>query len=130
MPKLDTAHDPVADRYAAELESALLARALSEAGGLPESRARSMLASWVHGTFNAAAYGIPLLGTGGPLEWEREGNGLRLVWTMPGGLSCPLARLYPQADGSWVALVVAGVKSDPGAAMAAAEWAISRLTGD
>lgn len=128
MPVLDH-DDPIAARYAAELESALLARALSEAGGLAAGGARTMLAQWLNGTFNAAALGVPLLGTGGPLEWEREHSGFRLVWQMPGGIACPLARLYPQGDGSWVALVVAGVKPDPSEAMAAAEWAVSRLTG-
>jgi hypothetical protein len=122
--------DPIAARYAAELEGALLARALANAGGLSDERAKAMLGQWLQGTFNAAAFGIPLLKEGGLLEWERDSSGLRLTWTMPGGLQCPLARLYPQEDGTWAALVVAGVRDDPAEAMVAAEWGISRLTGN
>jgi hypothetical protein len=122
-------HDPAASRYAADLENALLARALFEAGGLTDERGSAVLRQWAIGSFNAAAHGVPLLKDGGVLRWEREGSGLRLVWIMPGGIICPLARLYPQEDGTWAALVVAGVKDDPADAMIAAEWAVSRLTG-
>lgn len=119
-----------AGRYAADLESALLARALAETGSLSDERTRAMVHLWVMGTFNACAHAIvdgaclP-----GRLAWEPEGSGHRLVWYMPAGLACPLARLYPQADGSWAAMIVAGVKDDLIEAMAAAEWGIARLTG-
>lgn len=125
----DTAGDDLAARFGAQLESALLARALAEAGGLPDERARALLSQWVLGTFNASA--LPLdsgCALAGALAWEPDGQGHRLVWYMPGGLACPLARLYQQADGSWAALIVAGVKDDLIEAMAAAEWGVARLT--
>lgn len=120
--------DPNAARYATELESALLARALADTGGLPDERARALLRDWIAGVFNAHAAAIPGdLGTG-TLDWRPDRDGFLLVWTMAGGLVAPLARLYPQPDGTWAAMVVAGVRDTPEAAMLAAEWAVARLT--
>lgn len=121
--------DDIARRFAADLESALLARALAEAGSLPDERTKALLASWLCGTFNATAYGALTIADGrGALAWEPEGDGYRLVWLNPAGLACPLARLYRQADGTWVSLIVAGVKDSPDEAMMAAEWGVSRLS--
>lgn len=121
--------DELADRYTAELESALLARALADTGNLPDERAKALLASWLAGTFNAAmaALGESIATGRGDLAWQPDGTGYRLVWLAPTGLACPLARIYDQEDGTWAALVVAGVRGDPAAAMIAAEWGISRL---
>jgi hypothetical protein len=66
----------------------------------------------------------------GPLSWEPEAEGYRLVWYMPAGIACPLAHIYPQPDGSWAVLIVAGVRNEITEAMAAAEWGISRLISD
>lgn len=120
--------DDRAERFAAELESALLARALAETGGLPDERAKALLALWLAGTFNATAAAIASIGEGrGVMAWEPDGSGYRLTWYAPTGLACPLARLYPQEDGTWAALIVAGVRSDAAEAMIAAEWGVSRL---
>ena len=123
--------DELASRYTAELESALLARALADTGNLPDERAKALLASWLAGTFNAAMAALSeSIATGrGDLLWQPDGEGYRLVWLAPTGLACPLARIYGQEDGTWAALVVAGVRDDPAAAMIAAEWGISRLAG-
>ena len=122
--------DELAAHYAAGLENALLAQALAETGCLPNEQTRDLLHQWIMGTFNACAHGIegaPALK--GELRWEHDQTGHRLTWLMPSGIACPLARIYPQANDTYVALVVAGVKDDLIEAMAAAEWGISRLTG-
>ena len=117
-----------AGRYAADLESALLARALAETGSLTGERTKALLRQWLHGTFNASAHAIETgCGLKGDLAWEPDGEGFRLVWYAPSGLACPLARLYRQADDSWAALIVAGVRDDLLEAIAAAEWGIARL---
>lgn len=130
-PALDDSRDDFADRYAGELERALLARALAGTGSLPGERARALLADWLSGTYNAAAAGVPGLHDGhGMLAWEPVGDTFNLLWFTPGGIVCPLARLYPQENDTWAAMVVAGVKDTPEEAMAAAEWAIARLTSN
>ncbi|MBU2527602.1 MAG: hypothetical protein KKC03_13475 [Bacteroidetes bacterium] len=117
-----------AERYIANLESALLAQALHSVGHLPDERAKALLADFLIGSFNASSLGLATLGSGrGELEWQRDGTGFRLVWSSPTGLSCPLARLYEQADASWAALIVAGVRPSAEEAMLAAEWGVSRL---
>lgn len=116
-------------RFTAELESALLARTLADAGGQTDERLRALLSSWLCGTFNASAAGLLSIGDGrGHMAWEADGNGYRLTWYAPSGLACPLARMYPQENGTWAALIVAGVRDDPAAAMMAAEWGVARLT--
>jgi len=124
----DTVHDDHAARFTAELESALLAQALFGTGGLPDERARALLSHWLRGTFNAAMLDLRTIGEGrGDIAWEPDGAGYRLTWYGPSGLACPLARIYRQENDSWAALIVAGVRDDAGAAMAAAEWGVSRL---
>lgn len=121
--------DGQAERFTAELESALLAQALFGTGGLPDERAQVLLSLWLRGTFNATVLDLRSIGDGrGTLAWEPDGTGYRLTWYAPTGMACPLARIYPQDNGSWAALVVAGVRDDAGAAMAAAEWGVSLLT--
>lgn len=117
-----------ARRYTAELEAALLARSLADAGGLPDERAKALLSSWLRGVFNASSAGLLSIGDGrGHIAWEPEGTGYRLKWIAPCGIACPLARIYEQEDGSWAVLIVAAVRDDPASAMMAAEWGISRL---
>jgi hypothetical protein len=126
----DIEHDDRVDRFTAQLETALMARALAEAGALPDERVKALMHDWLIGTFNATAAGINSLAEGrGRLAWEPEpGEGYRLTWYAPTGLVCPLARVYAQPDGSFAALIVAGVQPGIGEAMAAAEWGIARLT--
>ncbi|MGP2490309.1 hypothetical protein ACTDI4_01590 [Mesorhizobium sp. PUT5] len=121
--------DELADRYTEQLESALMARALADAGALPDERTRAMLSCWIVGVFNSAAAELRTLAEGrGELSWQLEGDGFRLVWQSPTGLACHLARVYPQANDTWAALIVAGVRDDVDEAMAAAEWGVSRLS--
>ncbi|MBU6408720.1 MAG: hypothetical protein KGS44_16605 [Alphaproteobacteria bacterium] len=62
------------------------------------------------------------------LEWRQAGpSQWELVYTALTGIQCSLRRIYQQPDGSWGALVIAGVKDDHHAALAAAEWAIAKL---
>jgi hypothetical protein len=123
----ETADDP-ATRFASQLESALLAQALAETGGLPDERAKALLSLWLAGLFNAHAVALPdAPDQRGALEWQPEADGFRLVWFMPSGIACPLARLYQQENGTWAVLIVAGVRDDLIEAMAAAEWGVSRL---
>lgn len=122
-----TETDDLTSRFAAELESALLAQALAETAGLPDERAKALLGLWVAGTFNATANGLEGIGRG-VLDWQPDGTGYRLIWCAPSGIACPLARIYPQENDTWAALIVAGVRDGLIEAMAAAEWGISRLT--
>ena len=127
----DQTGDNLAARFGPMLESALLARALADTGGSSDERAKALLGQWMLGTFNAASVALGGLGSLiGYLDWEPDGAGQRLVWYSPAGVACPLARLYEQPDGMWAALIVAGVKDDLLAAMAAAEWGVSRLVGE
>jgi len=130
MRTFDEASDAsLATRFASQLESALLARALAEIGGLPDERAKALYRHWLIGTFNGAVGAIEAINRG-VLEWEPDGVGFRLVWYMPAGIACPLARLYQQENGTWAALIVAGVRDDMLEAMAVAEWGVARLTSD
>jgi len=122
-----TETDDLVSRFTAQLESALLAQALAETGGLPDERAKALLGLWVAGTFNASAAALEGVERG-MLDWQPDGTGHRLVWYMPSGIACPLARVYRQENGTWAALIVAGVRDDLIEAMAAAEWGVSRLT--
>lgn len=119
--------DDLVSRFTAQLESALLAQALAETGGLPDERTKELLSLWIAGSFNASALGLESIGRGA-LDWQPDGAGFRLIWYMPSGIACPLARLYQQENGTWAALIVAGVRNDLIEAMAAAEWGVSRLT--
>lgn len=125
----DTDGADLAERFAGQLETALMAQALAETGSLPDERTKALLGDWMLGTFNAAAVALASPTEGrGALLWEPDGAGHRLTWYMPTGIACPLARLYPQPNGTWAAMVVAGVKDELIEAMAAAEWAVARLT--
>ena len=125
--RIFTEADDLVSRFTAQLESALLAQALAETGSLPDERTKALLALWIAGTFNGAAAALEGIARG-VLDWEPDGSGHRLVWYMPSGLACPLARLYQQENGTWAAFIVAGVRDDLIEAMAAAEWGVSRLT--
>jgi hypothetical protein len=122
------ADDGHAERFTAELESALLAQALAETGGLPDERAKALLSVWLRGMFNATAASLRSIGDGrGVLAWESDGEGYRLTWYAPTGFACPLARIYRQGDDTWAAQIVAGVREDAAEAMIAAEWGVVRL---
>lgn len=120
----------LAARFAGQLETALMALALAELGSLPDERVKALLRDWLLGTFNARAADINGSGSSpGRLAWEPDqASGYRLTWYMPVGIACPLARLYQQENGTWAALIVAGVRDGLIEAMAAAEWGVSRLT--
>ncbi len=121
--------DPYTERYFSDLESALFSRAIANSGAdLPPERHKALLRQWLLGTFNASSHdtGGAISGTG-EMQWIANGDEIRLLYNGPGGVTCHLARIYPQPDQTWAAIVVAGVRDDPYSAMAAAEWAVSRL---
>lgn len=122
----DTIDDTLVARFAAQLESALLAQALAANGGLPDGRAKALMRDWLIGVFNGSVAALPTIERGA-LAWEPDREGHRLTWYMPSGIACPLARLHQQEDGTWAALIVAGVRCELIEAMAAAEWRVSRL---
>ena len=125
---IDDSSDLYRGRYAAELENALLALALVEAGGLPADSTKDLLRRVYRAKFNALAIGFESTLNPANLAWTPEGDGYRLMWLAPGDIVCPLAKIYPQEDGSLAVLVVAGVKDDIHDAMVQAEWAVARLT--
>lgn len=126
-----TPNDPIAARYWADLESALMARAIAANSNLPPERQKALRRLWALGSYNAAAYGLEQGFAGhGDLVWTPEGDGYRLTYHAPYGLVCPLARIYRQDDETWAALIVAGVRDNPAAAMEAAAWGVSRLTAE
>ncbi|MDP4026625.1 hypothetical protein Q8W71_28865 [Methylobacterium sp. NEAU 140] len=108
----------------------MLCAALSGAGEDGTETRKAIYSRWLHGSFNGASFALPGIGHGcGVLDWKPDRDGFSLTWHSPAGVACRLARLYPQADGTWAAMVVAGVKDELPEAMAAAEWAVSRLSG-
>jgi hypothetical protein len=63
------------------------------------------------------------------LEWIPAGpEHDKLAWHAPCGVTMLLAHVYGQENGTFAAVVVAGVKDDIHQAMGAAEWAIARLS--
>jgi hypothetical protein len=117
-------------RYRAQWESALLSLTMFENAGSSDNNRRDLCRDWFAGLFNGHAAHV----LEGPedglrsLEWHSVGpDQFDLIYTAPYGMQCSLGRVYRQPNGTWGALVVAGVKDDPHAAMAAAEWAVSRL---
>lgn len=117
-------------RYREQWESALLSLAMYEYTHTADADRRDLCRSWFPGLFNGHAAHV----LEGPadgfrsLEWRQAGpSQFDLIYTAPYGLQCSLARVYRQPDGSWAAMVIAGVRDDPHEAMAAAEWGVSRL---
>ena len=123
------ATDPHAEAYWQNLDSALMARTIEATSDLPPERRKALLSVWLQGVFDAVAAGIPQdFDSNGLLVWTEEGPLRHLTYHAPTGFACHLGRVYPQPNGTWVALVIAGVADDEHTAMAKAEWAISRLT--
>src|SRR5690606_19751722 len=115
-------------RYRAQWESALLSLTLSDyRADARDTDRRDLHRAWFVGLFNGHASHVLEDAADGfrSLEWQQAGpTQIDLIYTAPYGLRCSLGRVYAQPDGSWAALVIAGVRDDPDAAMAAAEWAI------
>ena len=125
-----TDRTPDFSRYRNQWESAALAAALSSVS-LDEFERRELVRTWMNGSFNGAAFGVyDLAGLGqSTLEWAQVGpSQYDFMYASIYGVRMPLGRVYGQPDGSWAALVIAGVKDDMEGAMAAAEWAIAKLT--
>jgi len=121
--------DPYAKTYWQNLETALMARTIEATADLPPERRKALLSVWLQGVFDAAAVGLPQqFNQDGLLVWTEHGSLRHLTYHAPTGFSCHLGRVYPQPNGTWAALVIAGVADDEHTAMAKAEWAISRLT--
>ena len=123
--------DPDTEHWLERLESAMLAATLAATSDLPPERRKAMMRTWLETSFNAASHGIDLTaGYGaGIMTWlPYTETQIDLIYSAATGLNCSLARAYQQANGSWAAMVIAGVRDTSEEAQAAAEWAISRLT--
>lgn len=124
-----TTAEPDFERYRERWENALLAKLISEQSDLDEGERQELFKNWFLGLFNAAAARDFDRGADGQLEWVQAGpTQYDFLYTSPYGLTCSLARIYEQPNGTWGALVIAGVTDDQWSAMAAAEWAIARLS--
>ena len=125
----DIGHDDQAERYFDDIESALMAATIAGGTDATPERKRALLSLVLESSFGAAVAGYsPRLHGAGALSWHEEGTLRHLSYQSPTGLLCHLGRVYLQPNGTWAALVVAGVGMDEHEAMAKAEWAISRLT--
>lgn len=125
----DICHDDQAERYFDDIESALMAATIAGGTDATPERKRALLSLVLENSFGAAVAGYsPRLHGAGALSWHDEGTLRHLSYHSPTGLMCHLGRVYLQPNGTWAALVVAGVGMDEHEAMAKAEWAIARLT--
>jgi len=124
--------EPDFARYRAQWESALLAQTVAETAGLDPEDQKQIRRVWLQGLYNAvsfAAEGEKDGPGGGCLDWcAVSPTQVDFIYRSSYGLVCPLGRAYQQPNGTWAALVIAGVKDDLPEAMAAAEWAIARLS--
>jgi hypothetical protein len=122
--------EPDFARYRVQWEAALLAQTVARTVCLEDPDQKELLRAWVNGLFNAASFAAEGESEGsGFLDWRMSGpEQFDLIYHSAHGLTCSLGRVYRQPSGTWGALVIAGVKDDPAAAMAAAEWAIARLS--
>ncbi len=117
--------------YREQWESALLAALMAGQTDLNDHDRKQLLKRWFEGLFNGIAHAAvePNMEGNGELEWQQTSpTQFQAVYTAPYGLKCYLAQVYEQPNGSWGALVIAGVKDEPWEAIAAAEWAISKLS--
>lgn len=123
--------EPSFARYREQWEAGLLAQAIAENGDLPPGHRKGVLRAWFSARYNAASFHIvdgPCHPGAGSLVWRPAGPAqYDLHYRAPYGVVCPLARVYRQPDGSWAALVIAGVRDGPDEAMIVAERAIARL---
>ena len=126
-----TFDDCETDRHREDWESALLAAAARENTELDPLQHKRLLRVWLPGLFNGAAHDAcerTATGSGG-FQWVPAGpEHYQLIWHAPYGVSMVLAKVYRQENGSYAAIVVAGVKDEAAEAMQAAQWAIARLS--
>lgn len=124
------APDPIRDFYLERLESAAMSMTLAASSDLPDDDRKAIYRQWLDGTFNAASHGLDVrYGCGaGLLVWQQGGPTQHdLIYRAVTGMNCNLGRAYRQPDGSWAALVIAGVRGSLEEAQAAAELAVARL---
>lgn len=128
-----TFDDHGTDRHREDWESALLAAAARENTELDPLQHKRLLRVWLPGLFNAASHDAceRSAPARGGFQWVPAGpEHYQLIWHAPYGVSMVLAKIYRQDNGSYAALVIAGVKDDPAEAMQAAQWAIARLSSE
>lgn len=113
--------------YLDQLETAMMAAALADT--TDGAQRKRLIGRWLIGTYNAAAFGLDHDARPGMLAWSPDGDGHALTWLSPTGLACHLGKVYEQPNGTWAALVVAGVGDGVIEAMGRVEWAVCRLTG-
>jgi hypothetical protein len=117
-------------RYRSQWEASVLASAIAGTADISAEERAALLAAGVQGAFNGAAFGVDFDGLGGgALTWAQAGpTHWDLHFASPVGVAYVLGRVYLQPNGAWAAMVIAGVKDAQEEAMAAAEWAIARLS--
>lgn len=133
MTTIYTETDRVQDfsRYKDQWETGVLAATLESLADLTDQDRRDLVRTWLIGAFNGSSSGIYASPDdhSGSLDWIQAGpTQFDCIYTGPMGVKCSLARIYEQPNGSWAALVIAGVKEDQYAAIGAAEWALARLS--
>ncbi|MCP4367705.1 MAG: hypothetical protein GY797_06280 [Deltaproteobacteria bacterium] len=121
---------PDFSRYREQWESGVLAAAIGELASLDNSERKALSRSWLLSSYNGAAFGVyderDVLH--GKIDWVQAGpTQYDCLYTGPYGVKCSLGRVYEQPNGSWAALVIAGVNDDYLQAIGSAEWAITRL---
>ena len=125
-----TERKPEFARYRAQWETGVMASALAHLADLDAAERKALCRSWVLSAYNGAAFGVydshePLAGN---IEWVQAGpTQYDCLYTGPYGVKCALGRVYEQPDGSWAAMIIAGVKDSYLEALASAEWALARL---
>jgi hypothetical protein len=121
------------DHHREDWESALLAAAVRENTELDPLQHKRLLRVWLPGLFNGAASGVDerQMASSGGFQWVPAGpEHYQLIWHAPYGVPLVLAKVYRQENGSYAAIVVAGVKEEAAEAMQAAQWAIARLSSE
>jgi len=121
---------PRADRYKDQWETGVMAAAVSAMASLDPDERQALLKRWIIDSYNGASSGIAAEAGDftAAIEWAQSGpTHFDLLYEGPFGMKLSLGRAYQQPNGTWAAMVIAGVKDELEGAMASAEWAISRL---
>lgn len=132
MPKIfDRANrEPDFERYKSQWETGVMAAAIAHLADLDDAERKALSRSWVIDAYNGASFGVYDAEdvTSGKIEWAQAGpTQFDCLYTGPYGVKCALGRVYQQPNGTWAAMVIAGVKDDYLQALGSAEWALAKL---
>lgn len=117
-------------RYKAHWETGVMAAAAEALASLDDEERGALLRRWIIDSYNGASSGITAESdtVSGRFEWRQTGpTHYDLLYEGPFEMRCAVGRAYEQPNGTWAAMVIAGVQDDLSEAMASAEWAIARL---